>query len=753
MKENFGQALPSINLENMDYTNQEMILTSPRSIQVCRQNGVDIKDLYFYNFYEFREMHPELTSLNLEIQKSHYFHDQGVREVLVSKLIRQRRELINKENEYRLKQKEEKKKIEQEKRIKQKDENPEKFLKEKAANDVAVTKNKQKKQLFNILEANLREAYIKRENELKSQLEENKKNDLLFEEKIRKREQEKHKKFMEQQRQIKEKMMIEEQNNLKEEYEKKEQIRKQKEKERMAYYDMKKKQNEKEREEKAKRFKENMEFLEHKKMRLQEERQFKEKEKEYYKNFMDRNKKQRMADEINQRRERHEMIMQNVNKQNNIKIKENEQRFMDKQDKIKSNLHQKELQKESYFLKKKEKEEDYNKIHQNNIDWNNYKKEKNDKLIMEKQSKAEEFKKRNDLEKKLYQEELQRIQMEKEEQMKEQRAYLLNMKLNDDLNRINEKQEEYEKFLKNKKEDNDKKRREKELKEEEKKERMKYERSKIENNYIDNSKKEMEEKEMRYKENREKAQKKLKEKYDFLKKQKEEKEKIKKEFEDLTLQNKGEIDIEKIKELFPDDEELHKKLDKTKSEFEKKQNRQQSAYERGKLQRRSVLEMQTQNANKLMEKKKENIEKAVSNNTFSKKRKKRSRPKTATKIKTNLELNQKDNKFSILDIPKIQDQEPLNENKIQFLLEEYKSRAMKEFLLFCNKEKEAELERKEIYAEAKTEKEKKRLKNILKMQNAQSVDKIGEFNLLIDKKIAEYEKALMEYYKKQNNIK
>ena len=51
--------------------------------------------------------------------------------------------MINKENEYRLKQKEEKKKIEQEKMIKLKDENPEKFLKKKAANDVAVTKNKQ----------------------------------------------------------------------------------------------------------------------------------------------------------------------------------------------------------------------------------------------------------------------------------------------------------------------------------------------------------------------------------------------------------------------------------------------------------------------------------------------------------------------------------------------------------------------------------------------------------------------------------
>ena len=70
----------------MDYNDYQMILTSLRSIQVCRQNGVDIKDLYIYKFYEFREMHPELTSLNLEIQKSHYFHELGIREVLVSKL-------------------------------------------------------------------------------------------------------------------------------------------------------------------------------------------------------------------------------------------------------------------------------------------------------------------------------------------------------------------------------------------------------------------------------------------------------------------------------------------------------------------------------------------------------------------------------------------------------------------------------------------------------------------------------------------
>ena len=118
--ENFGQVLPSINLENMDYTDHQMILTSPRSITICRQRGVDIKDLYFYNFYEFREMHPELTSLNIEIQKSHYFHEQGVREALLGELIRERRKLINSENEYYLKQIEEKKKKEQKLRIQKK---------------------------------------------------------------------------------------------------------------------------------------------------------------------------------------------------------------------------------------------------------------------------------------------------------------------------------------------------------------------------------------------------------------------------------------------------------------------------------------------------------------------------------------------------------------------------------------------------------------------------------------------------------
>ena len=86
-------------------------------------------------------------------------------------------------------------------------------------------------------------------------------------------------------------------------------------------------------------------------------------------------------------------------------------------------------------------------------------------------------------------------------------------------------------------------------------------------------------------------------------------------------------------------------------------------------------------------------------------------------------------------------------------MDDYRSKVLKSFLLFCNKEKEAENERKEIFEEAKTEKEKKRLQNIIKMQNAQSADKIGEFNNLIDKRITEYENALNEYYLRQKNQK
>ena len=234
---------------------------------------------------------------------------------------------------------------------------------------------------------------------------------------------------------------------------------------------------------------------------------------------------------------------------------------------------------------------------------------------------------------------------------------------------------------------------------------------------------------------------------------KQEKEKIKKQFEELTTQNKGQIDIEKIKKLFPDDEKLHKELEKTKNEFEKKQQKKVEAYERDKFQRRSVMKMKSRplSSNKLRAKK--NIIKDANNNDIDNniKPKKTKSPKMRNKIKekedSDINIKESNKKLNILDIPKIKENEVLNENKIQFLLDDYKSKLMKEFLLFCDKEKEAENERREIFAEAKNEKEKKRLQKIFEMQNAQSADKIGEYNNLIDEKITQYEKSLKQYFK------
>ena len=48
---------------------------------------------------------------------------------------------------------------------------------------------------------------------------------------------------------------------------------------------------------------------------------------------------------------------------------------------------------------------------------------------------------------------------------------------------------------------------------------------------------------------------------------------IKKHFEELTKKNNKNIDIEKIKKLFPEDENLHKHLDNIRKEFEERKKK------------------------------------------------------------------------------------------------------------------------------------------------------------------------------------
>ena len=134
---------------------------------------------------------------------------------------------------------------------------------------------------------------------------------------------------------------------------------------------------------------------------------------------------------------------------------ENIRRMQVKQENIENNLYQNQLQKDQKFAKKKKEEEEINQKHRENIDWNDYQRDKNNQAIMEKQLKIEKFKDRNALEKKRYMEELQNYYRQKEQEHKEQKEYYENMKINETLNRINEKQKEYETFVKSKMRENE----------------------------------------------------------------------------------------------------------------------------------------------------------------------------------------------------------------------------------------------------------------------------------------------------------
>ena len=191
----YSHNIPSINLENVDYKEKKMIINSPRSIFILQQNDICIDDLYFYDFNEYREMNPEIKSLNIELQYSHYLKDKNMREVLREKLIKERRNLIETLNKKNQEKKEESFLIPEKKLISNKKSGKKKEKETK-------TLEEQKKELIQQLTVNLREAYLQGEEKLKSQFEKISKNEalLLDWENSRKEEENRHKKCLEKEK-------------------------------------------------------------------------------------------------------------------------------------------------------------------------------------------------------------------------------------------------------------------------------------------------------------------------------------------------------------------------------------------------------------------------------------------------------------------------------------------------------------------------------------------------------------------------
>ena len=98
--------------------------------------------------------------------------------------------------------------------------------------------------------------------------------------------------------------------------------------------------------------------------------------------------------------------------------------------------------------------------------------------------------------------------------------------------------------------------------------------------------------------------------------------------------------------------------------------------------------------------------------------------------------------------PHINDDEELTNEKAQKLIDTYKHQLMVGFTNFCIKENEKDKERNNILNKAVDDVAKKRLAKIHAMQRAQSCDKKGEYNKLIDVKLQEYQDELNKHIKK-----
>ena len=200
----------------------------------------------------------------------------------------------------------------------------------------------------------------------------------------------------------------------------------------------------------------------------------------FYEQIDDKYISDKRSEDLYMKKKEHEERMNKNNEKNNMIREENIQRMKQKEENILNNLIQNQHQKDEMFSKKKKEEEIIKKHHQENLDWNEYQRDKSNQAFFEKQEKIDQFRIRNEMEKKRYVEELQNYNRDKEQKVVEQREYFRNMKIDDALRRIEEKNMEFYKNMEMKRRQNELNRRKKDEEEEQKKERMVYERSKIE---------------------------------------------------------------------------------------------------------------------------------------------------------------------------------------------------------------------------------------------------------------------------------
>ena len=204
--------------------------------------------------------------------------------------------------------------------------------------------------------------------------------------------------------------------------------------------------------------------------------------------------------------------------------------------------------------------------------------------------------------------------------------------------------------------------------------------------------------------------------------------------------------------MFSDDKDLQDHLDKLKNDFEEQSKKDIEKHNRAKqllraqsVQRKKMIKEKTIKAES-----KEASQVSKKEETIYKKKESENRIKRPVTSKENKDISQESgegykrkNKEVILpEHPAISKKEKMTEEKAKILVDEYRNKLMRDFLLFCEKQKKENQNRDKLFNEEKDEVAKRRLAKILAMQRAQSSDKIAEYNKMIDVKLEEYKTEL-----------
>ena len=147
-------------------------MNSPRSLEACRQLGINPESLYYVKFKTFVRTHPEIIRLNEELQKKRFNNINKYREEMIESVIQKREEII-KEQE---KDEQAETSNENNKSAKKKKKldvlNLEKMLvdmKKREERNIEKIKQKQKNEIFSEIERNIKNKIIINKSNLKEQ--------------------------------------------------------------------------------------------------------------------------------------------------------------------------------------------------------------------------------------------------------------------------------------------------------------------------------------------------------------------------------------------------------------------------------------------------------------------------------------------------------------------------------------------------------------------------------------------------------